>query len=93
MPEKLKIEDDEEKAMVEAAEAYEQAEAKKEEARVALEKFKLSRALENEKYRLLDESIFPLTKSGSKFVTIGVSPLNKYVPTIKIHNKELTAAA
>ncbi|RZC36912.1 hypothetical protein BDFB_012215 [Asbolus verrucosus] len=39
------------------------------------EEMKHLRALQNEEYRLLDEVVYPLTKSGSKFLTVGVLPL------------------
>ncbi|KAJ3654290.1 hypothetical protein Zmor_013486 [Zophobas morio] len=51
------------------------------------------RKIRNEKYRLLNERVFPLTKSGSKFVSIGVQPLRDYEVVIKLHNPQLTSAA
>ncbi|KAJ3651485.1 hypothetical protein Zmor_017523 [Zophobas morio] len=59
----------------------------------ALEKEKLRRKVTNEKYRLVDETILPLTRSGSKFISIGMQPFKDYEPVIKMYNPSLTAAA
>ncbi|RZC41519.1 hypothetical protein BDFB_006524 [Asbolus verrucosus] len=56
------------------------------------EEMKCLRALQNEEYRLLDEIIYPLTKSGSKFVAVGVLPLKEFTPVLRISNPQLTAA-
>jgi hypothetical protein len=40
----------------------------------ALDKAQELRHLINEKFRLLDEAILPLTKLGSKFVSVGIQP-------------------
>nr|XP_015840003.1 PREDICTED: uncharacterized protein LOC103314788 [Tribolium castaneum] len=48
--------------------------------------------IKNEKYRLLDETVIPITKSGSKFSSVGVKPFEDYLPVIKISNPQLTAA-
>ncbi|XP_068913500.1 uncharacterized protein [Tenebrio molitor] len=58
----------------------------------ALEKAQELRHLINEKFRLLDEAILPLTKSGSKFVSVGIQPFRDYEPVIKMYNPTLTAA-
>ncbi|RZC37555.1 hypothetical protein BDFB_009488 [Asbolus verrucosus] len=56
------------------------------------ETLKLQRGLQNEEYRLLDEIIYPLTKSGSKFLSVGVLPLKDFTPVLRICNPQLTAA-
>nr|XP_015840323.1 PREDICTED: uncharacterized protein LOC100141879 isoform X2 [Tribolium castaneum] len=57
------------------------------------EREKLERMIANEKHRLIHETVYPITRSGSKFVSIGVKPLEDYRPVLKIHNPELTSAA
>ncbi|RZC32991.1 hypothetical protein BDFB_015318, partial [Asbolus verrucosus] len=48
-------------------------------------------SLENEKYRLVNEEIFPITKSGTKLLSVGVRPLANFEPTLKIYNIQLTS--
>ncbi|RZB49911.1 hypothetical protein BDFB_006591 [Asbolus verrucosus] len=50
------------------------------------ESLKLQKVLQNEEYRLLDELIYPLTKSGSKFLSVGVLPLKDFTPILRICN-------
>ncbi|KAJ3659037.1 hypothetical protein Zmor_010746 [Zophobas morio] len=50
------------------------------------------RRIANEHYRLVDEIMLPLTKSGSKFISFGVRPFKNFEPVVKIHKPQLTAA-
>lgn len=53
---------------------------------------KLERQITNERHRLIHETVYPITKSGSKFLSVGVNPFEDYAPTLKIYNPEQTAA-
>ena len=51
------------------------------------------RKIKNEKFRLLNERTFPLTKSENKFICVGVRALRDYEAVVKIFNPQLTRAA
>ncbi|KYB24772.1 hypothetical protein TcasGA2_TC005205 [Tribolium castaneum] len=52
---------------------------------------RMERQMTNERYRLVHETVYPITKSGSKFLSVGVKPLADYALTLKIYNPEYTA--
>ena len=58
----------------------------------AFEAIQERRRIANERYRLVDEIMLPLTKSGSKFISFGVRPFKNFEAVVKIHNPQLTAA-
>nr|XP_015840002.1 PREDICTED: uncharacterized protein LOC107398933 [Tribolium castaneum] len=51
-----------------------------------------ARMIVNEKFCLIHEVVYPITKSGSRLLSIGVKPLHDYAPLLKIHNPEVTSA-
>ena len=46
----------------------------------------------NQRYKLVDDIVFPLTKSGSKFISVGIKPFPDYEPVVKIFNAQNTSA-
>ncbi|KXZ75883.1 uncharacterized protein LOC135265575 [Tribolium castaneum] len=78
-----------ERSLMEMADNIEKNEAERSEKDEAE---RTARMVINEKFRLIHEVVYPITKSGSKLLSIGVKPLHDFVPLLKIHNPELTSA-